>query len=85
MVSSNHYKNENLIKLKELSDKICETELSSGEDNSYKEVVDEITKLVENSDDEIQVHKTKDHKLKCYEGMCLELKKILTKIKTTIT
>ena len=75
--------NENLLKLRELSDKICESELKTpiNDSNEYKEVVHEITDLVQNVGNTIGVEKNKATKLKCYENMCEELKKILHKIK----
>lgn len=85
MVSSGHYKNENLIKLKELSDKICSSDFSQDDEESdYKEVVGEIVNIIENSNDIIEEQENDDKKLKCYEAMCGELKKILTKIKTNL-
>lgn len=88
MVSASFHPNENLLKLRELSDKLCayynddNNDVSTNDD--YKEIILEISNLVENSGNTINQEKKKDDKLKCYESMCFELKNILKKIKTNL-
>lgn len=78
MVSANHVKNENLIKLKELSDIICKTETDKG---NYKEAVGEIADVIEHSEDMIEDAQNTDNKIKCYESMFSKLKLILNNFK----
>jgi hypothetical protein len=74
--------NGNLIKLKELSDKLC---LDSFEevvdDNNNKVIVSEINKIMEFEASEIENQKDKDEKLKCYKEMFQNLKIMVNKFK----
>jgi Mg2+ and Co2+ transporter CorA len=78
MVSTYRDKNENLIKLKELSDKICKVEADT---DNYKDVVEEIADVIENSEDIIVDERDRDNKLKCYESMFSKLKLIINNFK----
>jgi hypothetical protein len=71
-------KNENLIKLKELSDKICDAQANK---TNYKEAVDEMVDVIEHSEDIIEDEKNADNKIKCYESMFSKLKLILNNFK----
>lgn len=79
MVSTTYAKSENLIKLKELSDKLCN--VNSEDDVQYKDAVNEIANIVEVSEDVIVDEDNTNDKLKCYEIMCSKLKIILNKFK----
>jgi alpha-N-acetylglucosamine transferase len=79
MVSTTYGKSENLIKLKELSDKLCN--VNSEDDVQYKDAVNEIANIVEVSEDVIVDEDNANDKLKCYEIMCSKLKIILNKFK----
>jgi hypothetical protein len=78
MVSANHVKNENLIKLRELSDKICSVEANT---TDYKEAVCEMADVIEHSEDMIEDANNTDNKIKCYESMFSKLKLILNNFK----
>lgn len=71
-------KNENLIKLKELSDKICSVQASK---TNYKGAVDEMVGIIENSEDMIIDEENAGDKIKCYESMFSKLKLILNNFK----
>ena len=82
MVSTTYAKSENLIKLKELSDKLCSVDNEETNDNvQYKDAVNEIANIVDYSEDVIFDENNPDNKLKCYEIMCSKLKIILNKFK----
>ena len=83
MVSANYVKNENLIKLKELSDKLCSVDYKENikEEMCYKEVVGEISDVIEDSEEILFEEQNSDNKLKCYETMCSRLKLIVNKFK----
>lgn len=75
---------ENLIKLKELSDKICASENNElTTENENKKVIKEIKKTIDTEFEEIKTQKTEVGKLKCYEKMFLHLKIILNNCKFT--
>ena len=81
MVHQSYSKSENLIKLKELSDKLCEPSFQTVEsDDNYKKVFGEISNVIENSEDLVDDVTTTDEKIKCYESMCSKLKGIVNKI-----
>lgn len=81
MVHQSYTKSENLIKLKELSDKLCESSFQTVEsDDNYKKVFGEISNVIENSEDLVDDVTTTDEKIKCYESMCSKLKGIVNKI-----
>lgn len=83
MVSTNYVKNENLIKLRELSDKLCSIDYNkvTSEEIKYKDVVGEISEVIEDSEETLFEVKDNDNKLKCYETMCYKLKLIVNKFK----
>jgi len=67
---------ENILKLRELSAKLCEI---NNIDN-YKDVIVEIKNVVENSKIEMERNKTSKEKVKCYENMCTNITNILQKL-----
>jgi len=66
--------NENLSKLRELSDEMCDT-------FEYRIIVEKLKRIVDNGKDKIESYKTSQSKMKCYESMCSEITKILNTIK----
>jgi hypothetical protein len=66
--------NDNLSKLRELSNEICDT-------FEYRIIVQKLKKIVESGKDEVESYKTPQSKMKCYESMCSEITKILNTIK----
>jgi hypothetical protein len=80
MFPTNKVVNENLTKLKELSERICSFELNKNDD-SCKIVLGEIIDIIENSQTVLLNENDKESKLLCYESMCFKLKSILKKIK----
>jgi len=74
----NQVLNDNLIKLKELSDKICENEKKGFTLDSESIVaVEEIKKTIDLEVDNINTQPNKEEKLKCYEKMFQKVKIIL--------
>lgn len=67
---------DNIIQLRALTNKIC----SQNPDNSYKEVVKELKKIVDIGKEEIDEAKSTKTKIKCYESMCVAVTNILNKI-----
>lgn len=74
--------NSNLIKLKELSDKLC---LSSFEeetdDNNNKIIASKINKIIDLEASEISNEKNTAEKIKCYEKMFQDLKIMVSQFK----
>lgn len=68
---------DNILELRRLSEKLCETT----HPDYYKDIIDEIQKLVECGKAEVIQEKTTKEKIKCYENMCMNITKILQKIK----
>jgi hypothetical protein len=69
---------ENILKLRELTNQICEEENSEIE---YKKVVKQLKNIVEEGVIEIEKTTTPKTKMKCYENMCATIKTILNNIK----
>jgi hypothetical protein len=77
-VPSESVPSENILKLRELTDRICENQNSEVE---YKKVVNQLKNVVELGVLEIEKTKTPKTKMKCYENMCVTIKTILNNIK----
>ena len=74
--------NENLSKLKELSEKICANELAGEKKETNNTVlVEEIKKTIDLETAIIDEQKTNDDKLNCYEKMFQHLKIMLGNFK----
>lgn len=74
--------NENLNKLKELSEKICANEFESEKKESNNTIlVEEIKKTIDLETAIIDEQKTNDDKLNCYEKMFQHLKIMLGNFK----
>jgi hypothetical protein len=72
-------KSENLIKLKELTDKICSMEDSKCE-CTCKSTVSKIKDILNEEIGNIGRAKTKQEKFSCYERMCQTITNLLNKI-----
>jgi uncharacterized protein with von Willebrand factor type A (vWA) domain len=70
--------NNNLAKLKELSDKLCKISEAREEENKYKEFFNEIKKIFENQN--INTCE-QDLKNKFYEDMCSKIKIMIKNFK----
>jgi len=69
--------NENILKLRELTDKMC----SNSIDNEYKKVVLELKKVISEGKDIIDKSSTDENKINCYESMCITVMNIINKVK----
>lgn len=75
------FKSENLIKLKELTDKICSMEDNKCECNcNCKSTVSEIKNILEQEIKNIGHAKTRQEKFSCYERMCQAITNLLNKL-----
>ena len=70
--------NENILKLRELTDRICKT---SPEENDYKTVVNELKKVIKEGKNEIDRSLTEEKKINCYETMCIAVMNIINTVK----
>jgi hypothetical protein len=68
--------NENILKLRELSDELCG--LSNSE---YKAIVKQLKKMVEDGKSEVDRISTPQSKIYCYETMCSNITKLLNSVK----
>ncbi len=66
--------NENLLKLRELSDEICAK-------YDYDVIINHLKDVIEKGKENAKTFKTANNKIKCYETMCLEITEILKSIK----
>jgi hypothetical protein len=66
--------NENLMKLRELSDELCES-------FEYKVIVDKLRNIIDKGKIKVDSIKTPQSKMKCYENMCSEIVNILNTVK----
>lgn len=71
--------NDNIIKLRELTDKICKGEVN--DDELFKQIIDEIKAVLDAEEDNLATIKSNTKKVKCYEDMCSKIKIILNKFK----
>jgi len=69
----NGIKNQNIIKLKELSDRLSM-------DSEYRNVVIELKSIVDKGKIEVESITNDETKIKCYETMCKTITNVLTKI-----
>lgn len=67
---------ENILKLRELTNKICKSPNSD-----YENVLKNVKLLIEENEEEISNLTTSLTKIKCYEKMCLKINNILNSIK----
>ena len=67
--------NENILKLRELSDKLCKIP-----NDEYKEIVKQLKAIV--TDGKYEIAKSSDSvsKIKCYESMCTTITTLLNNV-----
>lgn len=73
----NNVPSENILKLIELTDKMC----IQDNDDQYKAIVIKLKEIIENGKGEVQKSRTIKNKIKCYETMCVTITNVLTNIK----
>ena len=73
--------NENMVKLKELTDRICAEEATDINETDYKIAVEEINNVFTSEIHNIEDSQNKEKKLKCYENICSNIQIILNKFK----
>jgi gamma-glutamyl:cysteine ligase YbdK (ATP-grasp superfamily) len=69
--------NENILKLRELTQKMCKM---SNEKNC-EDILKEVKVIVDEGSEEIKVLSSTQTKIKCYENMCTNIITILNSIK----
>lgn len=72
--------NENLIKLKELTEKICLTQEENNCSGDCKNMIKELKQIIEFQLTNLKEAKTKKEKYNCYERMCLVITDFFKKI-----
>lgn len=68
--------NENIIKLRKLTEELSETH-----DDNYKAIVWKLKAVIDSGKEEIENSKTSQSKIKCYESMCKTITTLLTNVK----
>jgi hypothetical protein len=68
---------ENILKLRELTDKINKGETK----DEYKVIVKQLKSIVEDGKTEIEKSSSPQSKIKCYENMCSTIAALLTSVK----
>lgn len=69
------FPNSNIVKLRALSDKLCEND-----HDEYKNIVKKLKNIVDSGKDEIEASLTSQSKIKCYESMCSTITSLLSKV-----
>jgi hypothetical protein len=67
--------NENILKLRELSEKLCQTP-----SDEYRNIVKKLKNIVESGKDEIEKTTSSQTKIKCYESMCATITNLLNSV-----
>ena len=67
--------NDNLERLRELSDELCKTPA-----NEYKSIVRKLKGIVDSGKKEINSSASPQTKIKCYESMCEKITILLTNV-----
>jgi len=68
---------ENILKLRELTDKIDKETKS----DDYKSIVKQLKNIVDEGKNEIESTTSEKTKIKCYESMCTTITNLLTSVK----
>ena len=68
--------NENIIKLRKLTEELSETH-----DDNYKVIVKKLKAVIDSGKEEIEKSQSSQSKIKCYESMCKTITTILTNVK----
>ena len=74
---ANTVPSENILKLRELTEKICKVSPSS----DYENVLKSVKSVVEEGEEEASRLTSTQTKIKCYEKMCTKINNILNNIK----
>ena len=69
--------NENILKLRELANKIC----NSSTEFNYKSIVDELKHVINEGKADIDKSECDETKINCYESMCVAVMSIINKVK----
>ena len=72
--------NENLVKLKELTEKICLTQEQNNCNGDCKNMIKELKEVIELQLSNLKKANTKEEKYSCYERMCLIMTDFFKKI-----
>ena len=67
---------ENIIKLRKLTNDICELESS----NDYERVLKTLKEIINEGEHQMIKSSTSQNKIKCYETMCAKITKILNNV-----
>lgn len=70
-------KNENLLRIKELTENLCSTTPI----DEYAIILSQLKNIIEEGKVKIESYTTTRSKVKCYENMCVTITKILNKVK----
>jgi len=73
----NNVPSENILKLIELTDKIC----IDDNNRDYKDVVVKLKEIIESGKGDVLKSRTIKNKIKCYETMCVTITNVLNNIK----
>lgn len=68
---------ENILKLRELTDKICKV----SPDTEYETVLKNVKSVIEEGEEEVSRLTSSQTKIKCYEKMCTNINNLLNTIK----
>lgn len=71
----NSVPSDNMVKLKELSEKLCKTN-----NDDYKVIVKKLKTIVDNGKAEIDNADNAQSKIKCYESMCTTITNLLSTV-----
>ena len=74
---ANTVTSENILKLRELTEKICKV----SPDSEYETVLKSVKTVIEEGEEEPSRLTTSQTKIKCYEKMCTRINNILNSIK----
>lgn len=75
------FKNENILKLRELSNLMCSGSFDNKQEKKYKDVVEEIKEVLKSETEYLSSEKSRYKKMKCYENIYKKLEHVLNKIK----
>jgi len=73
----NNVPSENILKLIELTDKLC----IHDDDRDYKLILIKMKEIIENGKTDVLKSRTTKNKIKCYETMCGAITNVLNNIK----
>jgi hypothetical protein len=76
-MASHKIPSENILKLRELTEKICNRPLN---DEHYV-ILKELKDIIDDGKEEVSNLKTTTSKIKCYEKMCVKITNILNNVK----